>query len=100
VTSATKNLLRLRPYGSIRPPVAKIRNNMTPQETRRIVSITPIEQKPKPRTEFNDRRKRCVHCSNLATKDVVFKEEGVTVIERYCDSCIISLKLKIKKEMI
>ncbi|MFZ0893807.1 MAG: hypothetical protein WAZ77_04820 [Candidatus Nitrosopolaris sp.] len=61
-------------------------------ETRGIVSITQVQ--PKPRTEFNDRRKRCVHCSNLAAKDV-FKEEGATIIERYCDSCIFSLKLKI-----
>jgi hypothetical protein len=66
-------------------------------ETRRIVSITPIEQKPEPRIEVNDKRKRCVHCSNIATKDVIFKQEGVTIIERYCDSCMISLKLKIKK---
>ena len=73
---------------------------MTPQETRRIVSITPIEQKPKPRVETNDKRKRCFHCSNLATKTVLFKQEGATIIERYCDSCIINLKLKIKKEMI
>ena len=52
-------------------------------ETRRIVSITPIKVQPTPRTEFNDKRKRCVHCSNIVTNDVVFKEQGATVIERY-----------------
>ena len=67
---------------------------MKPQETRRIISITPIKQEPKPRINFNDRRKRCVHCSNIATNSVLFKQEGATIIERYCDSCMISLKLK------
>jgi len=82
----------LRPYESIRPPVVIKRNEMT--ETRKLISITPIEQKPEPRIEINDKRKRCVHCSNLATNDVLFKEEGATIIERYCDSCLVSLKLK------
>ena len=59
-------------------------------ETRRIVSITPVEVQPKPRGEVNDRRKRCIHCSNLATNHVLFKQEGATIIERYCDSCMIS----------
>ncbi|MGB7956157.1 MAG: hypothetical protein WCF23_19460 [Candidatus Nitrosopolaris sp.] len=63
-------------------------------ETRRILSITPLVQQPKPRIEINDKRKRCVHCSNLATNDVLFKQQGATIIERYCDSCMISLKLK------
>jgi hypothetical protein len=66
-------------------------------ETRRIVSITPIQVQPAPRIEVNDRRKRCVHCSNIATKSVLFKQEGATIIERYCDSCMINLKIKIKK---
>jgi hypothetical protein len=52
-----QNLLHLKRYGSIRPLVVKIRNKMKPQETRKLISITSIEQKPKPRTEFNDRRK-------------------------------------------
>jgi late competence protein required for DNA uptake (superfamily II DNA/RNA helicase) len=63
-------------------------------ETRRIVSITPIDVQPAPKIEVNDRRKRCVHCSNTATNDVIFKQEGATIIERYCDSCLVSLKLK------
>ena len=67
---------------------------MTSRESRRIISITPIEQKPQPRLETNDRRKRCVHCSNIATNDVIFKQEGATIIERYCSSCITSLKMK------
>ena len=63
-------------------------------EIRELISITPIEQKPQPRLETNDKRKRCVHCSNIATNDVLFKQEGATIIERYCDSCMTSLKLK------
>ena len=91
VTSAIKNLLHSKPYKSI-SRVVKVRNNMT--ETRKLISITSTKQKPKPKTEFNDKRKRCVHCANLATKDVVFKEQDVTIIERYCDACMISLKIK------
>jgi hypothetical protein len=88
VTSAVKNLLRLRPYENIRPPV--VRNEMKP-ETRRLISITPIEQKPEPHLQSFDKRKHCIYCSNIATKDVLF-EPGATIIERYCDSCLVSLK--------
>jgi hypothetical protein len=78
----------------IRPPVAINENEMV--EKRKLVSITPIQQGPAPRIELNDKRKRCVHCSSLATNEVLFKQEGVTIIERYCDSCMVSLKIKIK----
>jgi hypothetical protein len=63
-------------------------------ETRKLISITPIKQQPESRLETFDKRKRCVHCSNIATNDVLFKEPGATIIERYCDSCLVSLKLK------
>jgi len=66
-------------------------------ETRKLISITPIEQKPEPRIEINDKRKRCVHCSNLAKNEVLFKGQGVIIIERYCDSCLVSLKIRPKK---
>ncbi|HET7149097.1 MAG TPA: hypothetical protein VFI73_11415 [Candidatus Nitrosopolaris sp.] len=66
-------------------------------EIRGIISITPCKAQPAPRIEVNDKRKRCVHCSNIATNDVLFKLEGATVMERYCDSCMISLEIKPKK---
>jgi hypothetical protein len=30
----------------------------------------------------------CVHCGRPATKEAQFKEEGITVIEKYCENCI------------
>ena len=30
----------------------------------------------------------CSTCGNLATQFAMFESEGVTILERYCDSCI------------
>jgi len=32
--------------------------------------------------------KTCTHCSRPATKELLFKKPGITVIEKYCDSCV------------
>ena len=44
-------------------------------------TLIAVEVQPEPRVETNDRRKRCVHCSNLATNYVLFKQEGATIID-------------------
>jgi hypothetical protein len=85
---------RQQAHQQLTPPIAKASISQTVNENTRILSITPIKIQPAPRIEFNDRRKRCIHCSKIATTDVIFKQEGATIIERYCDSCLVSLKLK------
>lgn len=30
----------------------------------------------------------CTHCGKPATKEAVFKEDGINVIEKYCDACM------------
>ncbi|MEO9319429.1 MAG: hypothetical protein ABI361_02025 [Nitrososphaera sp.] len=37
--------------------------------------------------EGKDFRGICFHCGSRATKELLFKEEHCTVIERYCDPC-------------
>jgi hypothetical protein len=29
----------------------------------------------------------CVHCGNPAAKEVLLKDEGIVIIERYCATC-------------
>jgi len=30
----------------------------------------------------------CIHCGKLAKKEALFNEDGITVIEKYCDDCL------------
>jgi hypothetical protein len=30
---------------------------------------------------------KCFHCGNPATKAAYFREDGVVLVERYCDRC-------------
>jgi hypothetical protein len=30
----------------------------------------------------------CTHCGKLATKAVHFSDDGVVIVERYCEECI------------
>jgi len=30
----------------------------------------------------------CIHCSKIASKEVHFDEDGIIVVERYCDECM------------
>ena len=48
----------------------------------------PIEKDEKSK----DRRYFCVGCGGVATQTALFKIEGATIIERYCDSCAKSVK--------
>jgi hypothetical protein len=33
-------------------------------------------------------RGSCTHCGKPATKEALFKVDGVVVIEKYCDTCM------------
>ena len=37
--------------------------------------------------DVSGKTKYCVSCSNTATQDAIFTVDGVTIIEKYCDSC-------------
>ena len=41
----------------------------------------------------------CVHCGNPAAKEVLLKEEGIVIIEKYCDACSEPTKFKQLQEM-
>ncbi|HEY7110728.1 MAG TPA: hypothetical protein VH415_14985 [Nitrososphaeraceae archaeon] len=43
----------------------------------------PIERSGKK----NERQFFCVECGGIATQTALFKTEGATIIERYCDTC-------------
>jgi len=32
----------------------------------------------------------CITCGKVATTEALFKLEGATIIQRYCDNCLIS----------
>lgn len=46
-------------------------------------SVEPFTNKPK-----NKKRKICVSCGNIATQIASFDVDWVTVLERYCNTCI------------
>ena len=46
-------------------------------------SVEPFTNKPK-----NKKMKICVSCGNNATQIACFDADLVTVLERYCDTCI------------
>lgn len=51
------------------------------------------EFKPIEKDERNkDRRYFCVGCGGVATQTALFRIEGATIVERYCDSCGKSVK--------
>lgn len=51
------------------------------------------EFKPIEKDEKNkDRKYFCVGCGGLATQTALFKIEGATIVERYCDRCAESIK--------
>lgn len=37
--------------------------------------------------DVDGRPKFCISCANKATQEVIFTAEGVSIIEKYCDSC-------------
>lgn len=30
----------------------------------------------------------CTHCGKPATKEALFRVEGITIVEKYCDACM------------
>ena len=46
-------------------------------------SVEPFTNKPK-----NEKMKICVGCGNIATQIACFDADLVTVLERYCDTCL------------
>lgn len=48
----------------------------------------PIEKDEK----RGDRSYFCVGCGSVATQTALFKIEGATIIERYCDKCAKKVK--------
>jgi hypothetical protein len=58
-----------------------------------MIDRSKAEFKPIEKDEKNkDRRYFCVGCGGVATQTPLFKIEGATIIERYCDSCAKSVK--------
>ena len=39
-----------------------------------------------------DKRKRCVLCGNLASHEAIFRVQGASLVERYCNICVKKLK--------
>jgi hypothetical protein len=49
---------------------------------KRLTSLRPF-------TKRKGKPKFCSHCGNVATQEALFEvDEGVTLIERYCDICV------------
>lgn len=43
--------------------------------------------------DYNGKTKFCASCGNVATQEALFNVgEGVTLIERYCDTCAKTVK--------
>jgi hypothetical protein len=47
---------------------------------------------PIERNEKNQRQYFCIGCGSDATQTALFKIEGATIIERYCDRCAKKVK--------
>ena len=30
----------------------------------------------------------CIHCGGVAQREAVFKQDGINIIEKYCDACM------------
>jgi hypothetical protein len=41
----------------------------------------------RPFVDDDGKTKFCISCANKATQEVIFTAEGVSIIEKYCDSC-------------
>ena len=46
----------------------------------------------RPFTEHRGEKKFCVDCSNVATQEAIFKVDGASLIEKYCDICVKKIK--------
>ncbi|HET6589992.1 MAG TPA: hypothetical protein VFG45_07515 [Candidatus Nitrosocosmicus sp.] len=40
-----------------------------------------------PFVDVSGKIKYCISCGNMATKEAIFTAYGVSILEKYCDSC-------------
>jgi len=53
-----------------------------------MINRSKAEFKPIEKGEKNKERLYfCVECGSVATQTALFKIEGATIVERYCDKC-------------
>ena len=59
-------------------------------------TLISVEEFPIPEVgkRQRDRRKRCALCGNLASHAAVFKVEGASLVEKYCNVCVKGLKYR------
>jgi hypothetical protein len=60
---------------------------------RTLLSVSTMEVKAVPNNTTKDKRKYCVTCGTLATKEVLFRVMDATLIERYCDKCVTNVNI-------
>jgi hypothetical protein len=53
-----------------------------------MINRSKVEFEPIGKDEKNKERQYfCVSCGGVATQTALFKIEGATIVERYCDKC-------------
>jgi hypothetical protein len=52
---------------------------------KRLTSLRPF-------TKHGDKTKFCALCGNIATQEALFKVDGASLIEKYCDVCVKKIK--------
>jgi hypothetical protein len=57
------------------------------KEPRTLRSVEAFTNEP-----ADKKMKFCVNCGHVAADTAYFKVEGATIIERYCDTCIMSIE--------
>jgi len=55
------------------------------QVQKRLTSLRPF-------TKHRDKTKFCAYCGNIATQEALFKVDGASLIEKYCDACVKKIK--------
>jgi len=55
------------------------------QVQKRLTSLRPF-------TKHRDKTKFCALCGNIATQEALFKVDGASLIEKYCDVCVKKIK--------
>jgi hypothetical protein len=52
---------------------------------KRLTSLRPF-------TKHRDKTKFCAYCGNIVTQEALFKVDGASLIEKYCDICVKKIK--------
>jgi hypothetical protein len=52
---------------------------------KRLTSLRPF-------TKHRDKTKFYAYCGNIATQEALFKVDGASLIEKYCDICVKKIK--------